>query len=294
MLQEVAELLDKGVKVIADVDDYLRGFIGKQDHDNSAKYTDEYIQQHEDCLSVCDLVTTSTQFIADKIALLGVDTMVIPNALKLDRWEGLRLANAPKLELVQASVTKGSMRRAKRGGKYVIIGWSGSTGHRDAFAEIAKPLSRVLRTHSEARFVSMGDNMVPFLDADVVLDGKCEHIDFVPFPDHPSVISQFNINIGPAADTDFYRAKSDLRCLEAWASGSVFVGGESTYGATVKHGEDGFICRSEDDWYRVLSMLVTSTGLRRTVSQAGYDRLTAERTIEKVAPLWREAIERVM
>lgn len=282
MYADIAELMKNGVKVIADVDDYLPAFIGKEDHKNAHKYTPEWVQAHLDCVAACDLAVCSTEFIAERIGALGVPTFVIPNALSLDRWQGYAPAN---------TMLNRAQRRAlgQRGADKVIIGWSGSTGHGKAFDTIVPQLNRVLRENKHAHFCSIGDDMGSKLAEDV--QQRVIRLGFVPFPDHPQVLTQFQISVGPTLDDDFYRAKSDLRCLEAWASSSAFVGGHTTYGQLINHREDGFSCHTPDDYYSALTLLVNDPTLRLRVANAGRNRLLEERTIDKVAPLWKEAIE---
>ena len=279
MLAEVAELLDRGVRVVADVDDWLRAFIGKSDHKNVEKYTEEFVSGFEGCLSVCDLVTCSTEFIAERVRGLGVPALVVPNALDVERWSGCEFANRVKNR---------AERRKLKSREPVFVGWSGSIGHEAAFREVVPALERVLAENAHVRFVSMGEDLGVLLNerfADRVL-----RLGYTPFPDHPKVISQFHVSLGPCLDDDFYRSKSDLRLLESWASGGVFVGGRATYGGSVEHGVDGFVCDNADDYYSALTLLVNDDALRLRVSFAGRDRLLRDRTIGRVAPLWREAI----
>lgn len=311
MYDEIAQMLSAGQKVIVDVDDFLRAFIGKSDHKRAHKYTEEYVSAHEECLSIVDHAICSTPFIAAKVEELGTPTTVIPNALDLKRWDGLMLANTP-------SATKGMNRDQRRqlakdpgmkaaaGGtknarnaiknmhlqdQYVIIGFSGSTGHADAFKSIAPVIARILREHDDVRFTSAGENMCELIDRDV--RHKCIAVPYVPLHDHPKVLTQFAISVGPTLDNDFYSAKSDLRCIEAWASQSAFVGGHTTYGGTIKHREDGYCCETPDDYYSALTLLVTDEKLRMRIAQAGRQRILAERTIETIAPQWRAVIDRV-
>lgn len=286
---EVAQLLAAGVKVIADVDDWLPAFIGKDDHRNKDKYTEEYVQGHLDAVGVCDLATCSTQFIADQLGEMFPDlpTLVIPNALSLDRWKGLQLANTLRNRAMRRAEAKEKQRNPKH--RDVLIGWSGSVGHFNAFKPVVPILERVLRENPHVGFVTIGEDLGALLAKDV--QPSVIRMGYKPFPQHPQIISQFHINLGVCEDNDFYRAKSDLRCLEAWASGSVFCGGHTTYAGTVRHREDGFVHSSPDELYAHLTLLVNDESLRCQVGLAGRARLERERLIEHTAPLWLEAIE---
>jgi glycosyltransferase involved in cell wall biosynthesis len=279
MFAEVAELLDRGVRVVADVDDWLRAFIGKADHRNVGKYTEEYVAAFEECLRVVDCVTCSTEFIAERVRELGCsDVRVVPNALELDRWARVGVGNR---------LRNRAERRANPSGD-VIVGWSGSVGHGAAFERVVPVLERVLLENAHVRFVSIGEDLGGLIRKS--LQSRVVRLGYVPFPEHPSVVSQFQVSIGPTLGDDFYRAKSDVRCLEAWASGSVFVGGVDTYGGTVRHGVDGFVFGEPEGLYSALTLLVNDEALRVRVAGAGRERLLAERTIGRVASLWEGAI----
>jgi glycosyltransferase involved in cell wall biosynthesis len=271
-IDECRQIKEKA-RLIVDVDDWLPSLVGKTDHPLSAN-TDlpAIITRHLNMVAGADLVTTSTPWLAAAIkAEVGHgDVVVVPNALDLDRFHRQRVARAKDK---------------------VVIGWSGSIGHEEAFKRIAPILSKVLRENADAVFFTSGETLGKFLDDDVkdrVWDTK-----YQPIPLHPHVLSQFHINIGPDMATDFYAAKSPLRALEAWAAHSAFIGGPQTYRDLIDDGVNGLLAESLDDWYDGLTRLVRDKVLRQRVIRNG--RLEVQsHTIEQTSAAWRAAIQTVL
>lgn len=269
MLDEMEQLLTQGVKVIADVDDWMPAFVGKTDHPGGeGLYTPEFVQGHLDAVKRAHVVTASTPFIARQLSAMGCrDVHVVPNAVDIERW----------------NVKKEPRHKSK-----TIIGWTGSVGHLNAVKEIVPAIERVMDERPDVAFADCGMPVHRMLRED--LHPRCATTGFHPLEQHPYVISQFHINLGPTLDDDFYRAKSPLRALEAWASDSAFIGGRNTYGAVVEDGVTGLLADTPEEWYAALNRLLDDKVLNMRVRRGGMKRLRANHLMANTGPLWARAI----
>lgn len=270
MRDEVDQLLAAGVKVIADLDDYLPAFIDKPDH--PGEYTQEFVDKHVECVSKCHLVTTTTPWLLERIKRdINPNVVLVPNSIDIERWD---------------------RQRAPRHKEYTIIGWSGSIGHGNAVKAMAPALNAVLRARPKTAICTAGMPIAELIDED--LRYRCHDTLFHPIGRHPNVLTQFHINIGPTLDDDFYRSKSPLRCLEAWGSDSAFIGGSPTYGGTVEPGVDGLIADTPEEWEEALFKVVDDDTLRMRLRRNGLKRVRAEHTIQTGGKAWRSAIESLL
>lgn len=267
MRDEVRQLKEFGVKVIADLDDYLPAFVDKPDHPGT--YSPELVQAHIECVASCDLVTTTTPWLLERIKqTMNPNVVLCPNTLDIERWD---------------------RQRQPRHKEYTIIGWSGSIGHTNAIKRVAPVLNRVLRARPKTAICTAGMPIAEFIDED--LRSRCHDTLFHPIGSHPHVLTQFHINIGPTNEDEFYLAKSPLRALEAWASDSAFIGGSHTYGHLVNDGVDGLIADTEDEWEQALLSVIDDDVLRMRLRRNGRNRVREHHTIQNAgAEAWRSAI----
>lgn len=92
--------------------------------------------------------------------------------------------------------------------------------------------------------------------------------DFASIKDYPRWVKKykFDIGIAPLIDNDFNRSKSNLRYLEYSAMGIPTVASPLPhFKQIVKHGENGFLAQSQNEWMNCLSALIESDYLRRTI-----------------------------
>lgn len=241
----------EGAKLLVDIDDDLTAIAAKTvDHEAAHTFTPEMLEIHDKCIREADGVTVSTphlaHLVADRHDVHPSRIFVCPNGVDLPRFAG------------------GGDVQAQPPPNSIVIGWSGSTGHGDALASIADELNACMEKHPRAFFVSIGHAA-----ADLIEDqDRCAHVPWQSMKNHAAVLRSFDINIGPALDDAFYRAKSDLRFLEAAAAGTVFLGSRVTYGDAVLPGHTGVLYGPPDDFGMRLDLLLSSRELRRRIARA--------------------------
>jgi glycosyltransferase involved in cell wall biosynthesis len=106
-------------------------------------------------------------------------------------------------------------------------------------------------------------------------------------------MANFDIALAPAAPTNFFRAKSDLRWLEASALGIPVIADPEVY-PEVEDGVTGFHAATPDEAGSLLRALVSDPGLRSRVGAAAREHVAATRRIELMAEQWRTALTAVV
>ena len=103
-------------------------------------------------------------------------------------------------------------------------------------------------------------------------------------------MSNFDVALAPAARTSFFRAKSDLRWLEASALGIPVVADPGVY-PDIEHGVTGLHAATPSEAAEHLHALAGSRELRERIGAAAREHVTRARRIEVVAEEWRAVLE---
>jgi glycosyltransferase involved in cell wall biosynthesis len=83
------------------------------------------------------------------------------------------------------------------------------------------------------------------------------------------MLRSFDIGIMPLKDDPWERGKCGFKLIQYMSVGLPVIG--SRVGANediIKHGENGFLVESPDDWVRYLGMLISDQALRKSMGSA--------------------------
>jgi glycosyltransferase involved in cell wall biosynthesis len=253
-----------GVHVLYEVDDWLRGVRAQAGHDNKASFTREAVAEYEKVMRVADGVICSTEWLAERVALINPRTFVCRNGIDLKRY-----AIEPPAP------------------RAVTIGWAGGTGHQAAVEPWLPAVAAVLRAHPEARFHTVGQ---PFADQ---LAGEFgDRVLSLPFgslESYPAAMADFDVALAPSAPGSFFAAKSDLRWLEASALGVPVIADPAGY-PEIEHGVTGFHAATPDEAAELLGTLVADPELRRRMGEAARAHVSEHRRIEVMAGAWAQVL----
>lgn len=254
-------------RLVIDIDDHLRAVVEDGSHGATDAWA-KLLPEHEWLLSRADAVTASTPFLREYAIQCGADpagVFVIPNALDIKRW---------------------NHKREPRHKDMTIIGWLGSYGHEGAWKRVAPALTDLLQKHDDLAIVTAGYSPLELFPEE--LHARCQNVGWLPMSQYPKILSQFHITLGITEDTDFYRAKSDLRMIESMAADSAFIGMSPTY-APVRTDLARLATNPEELVQDILTArsLNNDAKLRRNAGKY----IRSERLIEQAAPLWLEAID---
>jgi glycosyltransferase involved in cell wall biosynthesis len=171
----------------------------------------------------------------------------------------------------------------------VTIGWSGSASTLAHLRPLMPALERVVATHgSRVRIRVMGDPA--FEHPPLGLRGEA----WSPTAE-VQLLQEMDVGLMPLPDDEWTRGKCGFKGLLSMAMGAATV--MSPVGVNteiVRHGENGFLAATEDEWVELLCRLVDDAALRARVGQAGrqtvVDRYSVRRWEETLAALLTAAV----
>lgn len=212
-------------------------------------------------------ITVSTPELALEMNGYGLPVWVLPNHLP-DYFGG------PLFQSGQAHEGEGEVR----------VMWAGSlTHHGDFHEKVRYGLRKALRSDS-AEFYCVG------ADYRAKLGGVGQHVPWSDsIPAFHRTLPRYDIGLAPLKRSRFNKCKSELKVIEYQAAGVVPVAEDiAPYRRAIRHGVDGFLCRTEHDWKAAIETLVEDHDLRSRMRQECLSR-TPDRLIGRGAELWAEA-----
>lgn len=225
-------------------------------------------------LSHCNFATVSTDYLCDEVRRLlpNMRCFVTPNMIS---DEQLTLAQ----QALQAE-DPGSVKSKQN----LTIGYfCGTRTHNADFRECSPALVRIMKAYPMVRLMLVG-----YLDVGrefAVFGRRVRRHRFVPWQRLSNLLTNVDINLAPLEpENPFTQCKSDLKYLEAAIMGVPTVA--SAVGAftqSIDHGENGFLCRTEADWFDCLSRLIEDATLRQKIGSLAKQMVHESRTVARGA-----------
>ena len=117
-----------------------------------------------------------------------------------------------------------------------------------------------------------------------------------PYERYTAALHASDIALLPLRDTEFNRAKSDLKFIESAGHGAAVLASPIVYAATVRDGETGMIYHSPEEFAEKLDLLIKRADLRRTLAENAYRYVAEHRLLEQhmddYIAAYREMFER--
>jgi hypothetical protein len=289
----LAETASRGIPVYVDLDDDLVSA------DAAARlhalgFAEERLETLRRLLSVACGISVSTQELVDRLAELGLPTVLIPNELADPWWteeiavepaprkrgkirvlymgspthaddlelilpafDGLRAADGRRivLELVGVSATKSRRVRRIR----LLVGPSRYPAYLRRFRRFASPVYQRLRARdirgAVQEFWQPFARTVPNVRSIVIPPQSSRYPAFVRWLRQSS--SRWSLAVAPLADAPFNHAKSDLKFLECTELGLPTIA--SNVGPYAEHANHGLTLVGNDpmEWRNALTLLAT-------------------------------------
>lgn len=154
----------------------------------------------------------------------------------------------------------------------LVIGWTGSQSTIFYLDQLLPVLDR-LRAQYDFEFLVIS-NTPPHFTRD--------YLRFVPWASATEVdnIRRMHIGLMPLTDDRWARGKCGLKALQYLALGiPALVSPVGVNADIVAHGEQGYHCMTDDDWYQYLSELLKDTEKRTQMGQAGRKKVVEQYSV---------------
>ena len=217
----------------------------------------------------CDMGIASTTALADVMKEAGLpEVYVVENAL--DRQT---LAVAERVRDKQVASDERIVR---------IVYGSGTNTHNVDFEEAAPSILKVLKRFPNVRFRVIGKLDLP--DALAACGDQLELLPSCPYEEYLEKLVECDISIAPLENYIFNESKSNIKYLEASILKIPSVcSPRAAYSEIIVHGENGFLCETDEEWEEALTSLVIDPVLRQKVADAAYTSVTQHYSPESIA-----------
>ena len=263
--RRLRELRAAGITVLYEIDDDLHSLLKKADHDFADHFTRDFLKDIELAIAATDGIITSTPYLARRMRRFHERVWVCENGIDLTRYD---LSPSPH--------------------PGIVIGWAGATGHLNAMVPWLREVDALMAEREDVRFVSVGQ---PF--ANLLKDRhgpkRCVSVPFHLLETYPAAMTQFDIALAPAGQSHFYRAKSDLRWLEAGALGLPLIADPGVY-PHIEHGVTGFHAATPQEAGALVRQLVDDPALRRRVGEQARAHVREHRAMGVAIEQWRRVL----
>jgi glycosyltransferase involved in cell wall biosynthesis len=247
-------------RLVVDVDDAV--FLGPAHRMPRWLRVVEDTSQPARLLARANRVIAGSGALADAVRALNPSISVVPTSVDTDR------------------VVPGARRRRA----CPVIGWIGSPSTAPYLGELAPVLQRLAaRVPFVLRVIGAAPPRAPGVT-----------VEAVPWDVHREVadLQGFDVGIMPLPDTRWGRGKCGLKAVQYLAAGVPAVC--SPIGPApeiVRHGSEGFLATSADEWERSLEELLTDPDLRARLGEAGRARAEDAYSLRANAPKLVAALE---
>jgi glycosyltransferase involved in cell wall biosynthesis len=214
------------------------------------------------CLQIANLVTVSTEPLAERMRKYNKNVVVIGNHID----ESMLAMERPKRDRL-------------------TIGWAGGTSHIKDIMSASYGLKRIMDWHKDVD--------VHFIGADLRFAIKTPRpIRFTGWTSNTTEYYQnidFDIGIAPLVPTRFAEAKSHIKPLEYGALGIPCVATDVyPYSNFIIDGVTGFLVRKDHEWTQRLRDLINDEAMRLEMGEAA-KKLASTWTIQEGYQKWESA-----
>jgi|GEM_PF-93008 Predicted glycosyltransferases len=250
-----------GIKVYYDIDDFIFEY-AKIKHLEFLKGID-YVDFANDskrvkrCMNLCDGFITSTENMKTAIKDSFPDKPVVIN----------RNVASMEMAVLSSMAEKG---KAKDNGKIILGYFSGSKTHDKDFETISNVILRLFKKYDNLYLKTVG--VLDVGDEFKEFRNRMIHVDFVNWRELPKLIASVDINLMPLEDTFFHACKSENKWMEAaFVSVPTVASWNEELDRMIQNDVTGYLCKTETEWFDILSKLIESFDLRSRIASTAND-----------------------
>jgi glycosyltransferase involved in cell wall biosynthesis len=265
-IEKVLEWQKDGKKVFYECDDFIHGIHNIKDHKFRSAFAKKRVKSYTEIMKVCDGIICSTEFLAEQYKKYNSNVYVCENGIDCNLYDNEKHYYEDDR---------------------VIVGWSGGTGHLQAMKSWFTQVINVMSYRDNVHFLTCGANYADQVAK--IYPTRSLSIPWTTIENYPFVVSGFDIAIAPSHVSKYFRSKSDLRWLEAAASGVPVIANPITY-AQIQDGVTGMLAATPDEFEDKLLELVKDEELRREIGLQGKQYIQKHRDISVVKNQWSEIL----
>jgi len=217
-------------------------------------------------LEVADIVTVTTQSLADVVREYNQNVFVMKNCLDMDNW------GYPAIENTSDEIR---------------FGWHGSATHREDLRMVKSAIMELLEKYPKMRFIYAGDGWL-WRTGFFEKHPRTEYIESVQVEEWPARLRSLRLDIAivPLINDKFNRGKSNLKWLENSIYKTPSVLSPVVYSETVKDGVTGLIAKTPKDFIKLVSKLVDDKDLRKKIGENAFKEVKANYDIRDHYKEW--------
>lgn len=221
-------------------------------------------------VKLADHLIVSTEAIKRNVLKYNPYITVIPNAIDPKIWY--------------------RKNKLKKDGKVRIV-WISSGSH---FADL--PVINPVMKHILAKYPHVEFHFAGMTWDDSAKDRFFHHTGSGNYENFPKWYADLgaDIAIAPLKDTEFNRAKSNIKWMEAAMLEIPTVASDVEPYRCIQHGKTGFLASSQDQFIKYLSLLIEDEKKRKEVGKAAKKEVLANWTIDKFLPKYVEVFDKLM
>ncbi len=231
------------------------------------------------------VATTSTTFLAEKLAGRGKKVFLVPNKLSKADIETANEVISHKSSVINRNSdniqeTKKLKPNKLKAKEAISIGYfSGAPSHNKDFATVTDALMQIMEKYPSVELFLAGP-----LDIESKLNKYGERIKKlaqVPRKEHFANIANVDINIAPLEiGNPFCESKSELKFFEAGiVKVPTLAAATQTFKEAIEDGVDGFVANGTQEWFEKLEKLVLDKDLRKSMGKKAHEKALERYTV---------------
>lgn len=184
----------------------------------------------------------------------------------------------------------------------ITIGWHGSLTHDSDIRMVLPAIKAIMEKYPKVNLDLMGGIKKEFaLDVfknwDAKLLGRIKLTAgtqaWEGFP-YKLLRKNWDIGIAPLIDDEFNRCKSNIKWMEYAMKKIPCIASDVLPYQNIKHGVDGYLVKTEEEWYDTLELLVKDNELRKEIGQNAHEEVKNNWQFDKVGEAYKKAFESVL
>ena len=230
--------------------------------------TDDALSYLNKMISSCDITIVSNSYLRDYSSAFNKNVEILPTAIDVKKY--------PVKEHSQDYP--------------IVIGWIGSGGAQQYLELLTDVFSKLYNKYKSKVYLEVVTSPAYRIKLETSLLVK--HIDWRLKYQYQYFLN-FDIGIMPIPDNARSRGKASYKALEYMASGIPVVASPvGMNNEVILNGDNGFLPKSNNDWYEVLCLLIEDHALREQIGTRGRGIVVERFSLEKCYETFKTVIEK--